>query len=308
MGLLLTGPAFADGGPSQIDRDAARTLVQQGDERVEEGDFRAALEAYRRADDIMGVPTTAIEVGKMHEKLGELVAAYEAYERAADFPKKDGEPKPFARARDDAKKRTRKLAPRIPKLELDIDGVSPDIDVEVTIDEEVVEAWGRPFPIDPGPHEMVVRAEGYEVYAETFVLDEGSDRKIDVAMHALEGGGDAMLQRGGSDLWPLAITGFSVAGAGLVVGAVTGGLALSDASTLSDNCRDDLSCPESERATLDRQRTLAHTSTATFAIAGVGAVLGLVGLVLSLDGDQGADEVSTDLTVGPGSVRLQLRF
>lgn len=309
LGLLLTGPALADDGPSQIDRDAARTLVQQGDERVEEGDYRAALEAYRRADDIMGVPTTAIEVGKMHEKLGELVAAFEAYQRAASFPEKDGEPEPFTAARDDARERARKLEPRIPKLELDIDGVDADIDVEVTIDEEVVEAWGRPFPIDPGPHEMVVRAEGYEDYAETFVLDEGSERTIDIAMKAVEKDVVAGPDDEGGDLWPLAIAGFSVAGAGLVAGAVTGALHLSDASTLKDNCTDGV-CPIGEQGTLDRSRVLAHTSTASFALAGVGAVLGTIGLVLSLDGgeDDGADDTAVSLQLGPTAIGLSGRF
>lgn len=309
LGLLFTGPALADDGPSQIDRDAARTLVQQGDERVEQGDFRAALEAYRRADDIMGVPTTAIEVGKMHEKLGELVSALEAYERAAAFPEKDGEPEPFTVARDSAKERKRELEPRIPKLELDIDGVATDIDIEVTIDEQIVEAWGRPFRIDPGPHEMVVRAEGYEDYAETFVLDEGSERTIDVSMTAVEKDLRTVPDDEGGDLWPLAIAGFSVAGVGLVAGAVTGALHLSDASTLKDNCTDGV-CPPTEQGTLDRSRVLAHTSTASFALAGVGAVLGTIGLVLSLDGgeDDGADDTALTLQLGPSVIGLSGRF
>ncbi|MEM6791384.1 MAG: hypothetical protein AAF715_27955, partial [Myxococcota bacterium] len=100
VGLTAPGRGFAaDEAPSEIDRDAARTSVQQGDERAEGGDFRGALEAYRRADDIMGVPTTAIEVGRMHEELGELVAARAAYLRAAKYPTRAGEPRPVTPAR-----------------------------------------------------------------------------------------------------------------------------------------------------------------------------------------------------------------
>lgn len=304
--LLLPASAAAKDGPSDIDRDAARTLVQQGDAKVEEGNFRAALEAYRRADDIMGVPTTAIEVARMHQELGELVAAYGAYQRAVQYPERKGEPAPFTQARQKATKLIDELKPRIPHLELDVDGVPPELDVEVTIDQEVVEAWGRRFPIDPGPHELMITAEGYEPHAETFVLDEGSERKIDVVLEALPNSGVGKTDES-ANLWPLAITGFSLAGLGLVAGSVAGGLHLSDASTLKDVCPDGV-CPPSERGTFDRSRVLAHVSTASFALAGVGAALGVVGLVLSLDEGEKSDEASMMLTFGVGTVGLGGRF
>jgi hypothetical protein len=106
----------------------------------------------------------------------------------------------------------------------------------------------------------------------------------------------------------MAIAGFSVAGAGLLVGAVTGGLSLSDAATLRDACPDG-ACPPELSDTLSRRDTLAHVSTASFALAGVGAVLGVVGVVLSVGGDDTPDgDAEAELTVGPRSVTFTVMF
>jgi hypothetical protein len=63
--LLLTVVSSAlaqEATPRQ--RERARGLMDQGDVSMAAGDHEAALAAYRAADDIMGVPTTGLEVGK----------------------------------------------------------------------------------------------------------------------------------------------------------------------------------------------------------------------------------------------------
>jgi tetratricopeptide (TPR) repeat protein len=113
--LVIALPtAAAAGGPSEIDKDAARAAVQQGDERMAAKDYAAALEAYKRADDIMGVPTTSIELGKTHMLLDQMVEAKEAFERAATYPEQENEPAPFTDARRIAKDLAFQLAERIP--------------------------------------------------------------------------------------------------------------------------------------------------------------------------------------------------
>src|SRR5690606_10590561 len=112
--------------PSEIDKDAARTSLEQGDERMRAKDYKSALEAYQRADNIMGVPTTSIEVGRAALALGRLVIAYDAFKRTADFPKKPGEPPPFTSARKEAKGLANDIKPRIPLLEIEVTGAASD--------------------------------------------------------------------------------------------------------------------------------------------------------------------------------------
>ena len=72
--------------PSSPERERARALMDQGDARFEAGAYDAALEAYRAADAIMGVPTTAIEVARVLEKLGRLLQARPPFARWPAFP------------------------------------------------------------------------------------------------------------------------------------------------------------------------------------------------------------------------------
>jgi hypothetical protein len=301
--FAASASAQGEGEPSAIDRDAARTLVQQGDERMKARDYEAALVAYRRADDIMGVPTTSIEVAKVELLLGHLVEAHAAFLKAARHPPRAGEPAPFTRARAEAREKAKELEGRIPRLSIQITGPRGS-DAEVRIDGAIVDAWASPFPVNPGPHEISVQAEGYAEKGEAFVVEEGEIRKLAITLEALTiDRGPQPIAREETSLWPLAIAGFSVAGAGLLVGAVTGGLSLDEAATAKALCNDDGACPPAAEDPLDRSRTLAHVSTTSFVLAGVGAAVGIVGLVLSLD-----HEGATALRLSPGEVTLRLRF
>jgi hypothetical protein len=270
--FALTRPAHADQ-PSAVDRDAARALVQQGDELIEKGDYPGALEAYRHADEIMGVPTTAIEVGKTYLLLGRLVEAAGAFQRAATYPEAADEPKPFARARRESARRAADLDARIPRLTILVAGVPANQSVTVTLDGKTL-ASRSGLRVDPGPHEVAASAAGYDDARVVFELADRDRRTVDVTM-----------EPAGASLWPLAIAGLTVAGVGGVLGAVTGGLSLDAASQVDDLCTDDQPrvCQPEAAGIEDRRVALGHTSTVSLAIGGVGLVVGLVGLVLSLE-------------------------
>src|SRR5262249_19985166 len=76
----------------------------------------------------------------------------------------------------------------------------------------------------------------------------------------------------------LMIIGFTAAGVGLVVGGITGFLANSKKSTLSDECPNN-QCPPSAHDDLQGAKTMATLSTGGFILAGAGLTLGLIGLL-----------------------------
>ena len=97
------------------------------------------------------------------------------------------------------------------------------------------------------------------------------------------------------DLTWLAWTGFGLAGAGLVLGGVAGGIALSEYQQLEDECPT-LGCSQDQ---IDEARTIAHVGTAGFVVAGVGAAVGLVALLISDDADP---------AVGAQGTLVRIRF
>jgi hypothetical protein len=73
--------------------------------------------------------------------------------------------------------------------------------------------------------------------------------------------------------------GFGLGAVGVVVGTVTGVLALSTAAKVTPKCRTDI-CPPSTASDLDTAKALAVTSNVAFALGALGVVAGLVGVEL----------------------------
>ena len=76
----------------------------------------------------------------------------------------------------------------------------------------------------------------------------------------------------------VAYLGLGTLAVGTVAGLVFGGLALSDASDLKSTCAGP-SCPSSAQAKLNAVRSEGTIANVSFAVAGVGGVLALVGLL-----------------------------
>ncbi len=305
--LVLAGSVSAKK-PSEVDKDAARALVQQGDERRQVKDYAGALQAYRSADEIMGVPTTSIEVARMELKLGHLVEAKAAFKRAASHRIKPGEPPPFTRARRDAKRQAARLNKRIPRITVDVLGVPPEITIELQLDDEPQASWYGVLRVNPGEHTIKVSAAGFVAQSETFELEERQEHTVTLT---LEEALPDKPEQPAAPSWhrPVAYAGFAVAGVSLIAGSITGGLSLSDAAELTGSCNGD-ACPPEMEDTLSRRHTLAHVSTTGFVLAGIGAAVGTVGLVLSLSsGGEAAPETALQLDLD-GSLRnagLKLR-
>lgn len=315
--------AAKDEQPSEIDKDAARTLVQQGDERMAVKDYKGALKAYEGADDIMGVPTTALLVAKTYVAMRKLVEARDAFRRAADFPNKPGEPPAFGRARDEGKGKAKEIGKLIPRLTIEVEGTESGTEITVSIDAEEEEAWARAVPVNPGHHVVEATASGYRSTREEIVLEEGEKRTMVLHLAAAEGAdpepdfgepdGDEA-----TDLWPVVYVGFGVAAVGVAVGSITGAISLDKAAEAKEFCEGNACSPEAEEP-LNESITLAHVSTASFVVGGLGAAAGATALILTLledgeasdqDGDDSEpdDDVDMEVDMGLGWIGLRGTF
>jgi len=112
-------------------------------------------------------------------------------------------------------------------------------------------------------------------------------------------------KKGGSKT--LAFVAFGVGGAGLVVGAVTGLLAVGKHGDLADKCPDG-KCTTDQQSDIDSYKTMGTISTIGFIVAGVGGVTGAVLLFTSPKESASAAPRSRFATVETKGVSLTPYF
>ena len=287
--------------PSPEDKETARTLYQQGHDRYRTGDFHGALASFKAADRIMGVPTTALEVGRTEAQLGLLVEARDHLLKAARYPAQAGEPEAFTRARQEAQSLSEGIARRIPSLQVDVLGptgaLTQSAALRIKIDGAELAADLRLVPrrLNPGTHVVQAAAPGLAPQKLDVVLRESEQRILQISLVAGQGAEpgtdteppEGQAEAGGGAGWPVAAVGFALGGAGLIVGAITGAMALSQEAELAERCPDQR-CPGAEEDALDQARTIGHVSTASFIVGGVGVGVGIVALIVALSGDDDA--------------------
>lgn len=278
--LACVEASARDAEPSERDRKVARESVYQGDDYTKKGDFTRALEAYRRANEIMKVPTTSIEVVRTSLKLGLLVEALGACEQTAAYPEKQGEPVQFTAARTEALKLITTLHGRIPQVSLSVlapEGVEP----QVVVDGKSLGEYAH-IALNPGPHTIVALARRLVSVQAEFSLREGESKRIELVLKAPIT--TVVATKAPATYWPLAFSGLGLTVAGLGAGSLTGALSLKAADELGKVCRADASCPPNQglESTIERRNTLGRVATVAFAAAGVGLVVGVPALVFSM--------------------------
>jgi len=297
---LFVLAAGTQAAPNKTDKAQARQLVALGDQHFALGDYESALDAYRGADVIMGVPTTRLQVARAQLALNRLVEARETLRRIDGPPAGKREPKAFRAARAQAADIAASLDGRIPTVEIHLQGVPDGATPTVTVDGSrwTIQQLGLPNPLNPGTHEIAAWLEGRPKTTQTITLAEGEHDTVQLVVSTATRSGDTTLS-------PLVYVGIGVGGVGLIVGAVTGSVSLAKASEVKDQCFEERLCPRLVEATRDDAIAMAHVSTASFVVAGAGAVLGIVGLIV------GGQQV-THARVEPGLTvdqdGLKLRF
>ncbi len=298
VSLLMAsiGDSAYGGEPSAADRETARTLMAQGRARRDKKDLKAALESFQAADTLVHAPTTALELGKTQMALGMLLEAKDSFMRVVRS-QQPGESEPFKKARKEAETYIPQLDERIPAARLQLKGVPADRAATVQIDSIDVPATSLVAPrrLNPG-HHTTTATVGAADRKQQFDLAEKETKDVVLDFTGADFGPGP--SQGGAGPEPttqpvpsgtetpvnppksytLAYVGFSVAAAGLILGGVTGGLALSHKNNATPSC-DGNRCPPSVHDEVDSAKSMATISTIGFVVGGVGAAVGLAGLI-----------------------------
>ncbi len=176
--LLLVAPAAKSQGrqPSSGDLTAARHLFGEAADLEARSEWSAASVKLKSALAIKETPGLRYHLAHCEEQLGAFVEAAVDYDRAAELirggaPAPDVEPLlPLAR---------RRLESRIAKLDI---VVPTGISAAAELDERALaaSALGTSIKLDPGVHQVVVRAAGHAEYRAFVSLSVGEHRTLKI--------------------------------------------------------------------------------------------------------------------------------
>jgi hypothetical protein len=314
-GAVLPQPARpAAGEPSPQQRAKARKLAGEALDLFAAGDFAAALARFEAADAIVPAPTLKLHIARCLDKLDRMLDAAEKYREviAAELP--PNAPAVHREARDQAVPELAKLLDHIPELVVVVRGAGSD---RATLEMEGVslprEAIGERQKLDPGAYSFSARSGDARAH-ERVVLERGQKRRL--VLELPRATGDAPPVEQGNTVAVVGWALVGLGGAGLVVGAITGGAVLAEEDDLLGQCPD-RACPPAAHDDARAFDRLRITSTVGFVVGGVAGAVGATLLVLDATGGGASDEPPRaqgriiSLRVGAGAerqVQLTARF
>jgi hypothetical protein len=318
-------PSFAQ---SEADKNQARVYGQEGQAALDAKDYKTAEDKFKRAYALFpNAPTLALGLARALAANGKVVASEETYNKII----RDGAPPGntvFQKAVDDSKAEIGPVSARVAHAVINVTG--PDTS-NVTLDGQRLQwaALGGKRAVDPGDHVVKASADGYKVAEQRFTVAEGKDAAVTITMEKdatasasppAAGATPAPTTttpgtpappavdvgtKGGSSNKTFAFVAYGVGGVGLVVGAVTGLIAMGKHNDLSNNCKNG-TCGPDQQSNVDGYHTMGTLSTVGFIVAGVGAVAGTV-LLLTAPKDTTSTAFVSPY-VGPGTVGATGRF
>jgi hypothetical protein len=318
VSLCFCAPTFAARtalAQSDDDRATARALGLEGQQALDSKDYQKAEDRFRRADKLVHAPTLELGLARALAGVGKYVESQETYNRIIREGLPPGAPEAFKKALDEAKKEVDSVAPKVAGATITVKGPNGvDVaDPKVFLDEHLVNSasLGVRRAVDPGPHVLRVSADGYKPSEVRFTVPEGGsvnepvvlDKEVGAAAPATPppttvGGSTSTgpatagmsapptpeqpAAKGSHSILPWVA--FGIGGAGLVVGAITGLVAMGDHSSLQSKCTNG-TCGPAQQNDLNSYHSMGTISTVGFVVAGVGAAAGVILLVTQPKGE-----------------------
>jgi hypothetical protein len=297
LGLPWTRPASAQPVEDKK-RWTARKLGGEGMDLFDAGDYAAALEKFKTADELVAAPTLKVRVARCLDKLDRMVDAAAKYREAIEFPLDGRAPQVQLDARKDAVKELAALNQALPSIEVAVQGQGAETAVvELDGNRLEPEQLGKKIQVDPGSRSLKARREKDGVTAQqTVILGRGKTERVvltlpdDAPTPRTAGAQDEHA----GDGWRLGgwIT-TGVSGAVLVAGGIVGIVVLSKNQSLRDRCPD-RQCPPDVESDVRSFDTLRTVSSVGLISGGAGLGAGVLMLLLAPDAGLGAPRQGDD--------------
>ncbi len=287
--VSVAAPSRADGQAENT--AAARSLGIQGVQLADAGKCPEAIEKLQRAETLHHAPTILDRLGECQVAVGLIVEGTENLNNVVREQLAPNAPKVFHDAQDRAQKVLTSATAKIAHLTVNV--APPDAKATVSVNNQAIPSAliGAERPTNPGTVQVNATADGFKPATQTVILSEGGNQEITLT---LERDPNAVAvappATGGTPIGPVAppdagpkksktaaYVALGVGGAGILVGTITGALALSKASDCPNK-----TCPTQDD--LNGARSMAGISTVGFGVGIVGLALGTV---LLLTGNKG---------------------
>jgi hypothetical protein len=333
--MLVTSLAMGEPEPIES-RTVARRMAEQASTLYDSGQYEPARDLFHRANLLFAAPTLELWEGRALEKLGRLVEAEERYIAVKHYRIRPEDSEVVHAAIREATTGIEDLRKRIPTITIMLRGANPeDPKVGVEVDGRRLNPalLGYPLPVDPGPRTVRLVVKGREIRRVEVTVKERDREPIDLdasngrasslptpivsgprgSIRPIEPQSAASHRSAPSNLtrWfePRNVGWMSVGlgVAGLGVGMVTGGVAVSKHKTLNEHCRDDR-CPPEYAEELDSFRAYRTASTVGYVIGGVGIAAGVTILLVVAARSQQKVPAEVALQLTPTSAMLGGRF
>lgn len=346
---------------SAADIAAARALAVDGLKLADAGRCADAIDKLARAEKLHHAPIVLGRLGECQIAQGKIVDGTENLRRMLREPMPANPQPGLVKAHTRAQAVLDAAKPKIAGLTISVKGPHENLSVTVDGQAVPPALLDAERPSDPGEHVIEASAPGYLTRSARVALGPGEKQSISLELpvdpdhvaaappagaganaSASEGGenapapGGAAAAGGGAAAVSLdrsaagvarspdrtaAYVALAAGGAGLVVGAVAGAIAVHGKNQLTGVCHDNV-CPSSSTDELDSARRAGSISTVGFAVGATGLVLGTV--LFFTSGSSGRAELPASnppksrarsseglhaqLVVGPGQIGLAGRF
>lgn len=266
------------------DTVAAEALFREGKRLMDAGQHEEACPKF--AASMAAEPSVGamLNLALCHEQTGRIALAWAEYKKAAAMAAQAGQDK----RRKGALEHADRLAPRLPRITLEVREKAPGLIVERDGERVAAATFGSALPVDPGPHHYHARSPGKRSWSTDIVIDEAEEKTIVIP---------ALQQESEGSMGPVRLAGLVVLGVGAAVLGVGIGLgvkALSDTDALDETCPN-RECPGAA-AQADDIRPLAHGSTAAIV---VGAAAIAAGIIMAVIGDDDTEDAETGFRMQP---------
>jgi hypothetical protein len=275
--------------PSASTIAGAQSLVGEGRKLRAAGDLQGARDRFQSAYLLVPTPIIGLDLGRAREALAELIEARAVLLECAALPPIPNESAESTNARAEALRIAKELDGRIPTITVTIAGADEGAKVVVAIDGvEIPETeLTAPRAVDPGKHLVVARMGMRQTRTEIEVAEKDEKTaalvfpaippspppKVDAKRPTITD------EEPRTRISKLTYVGFSVAGAGILVGSITGIISLKKAHDFAASCEGyNFQCPPSTRDEYDASRRYGNVSTVSFLVGGAGLALGIYGL------------------------------
>jgi hypothetical protein len=305
--------------PTAADRATARTLAQEGQQALESKNYAIAIDKFSRADSLVHAPTLLLGLARAQVGLGRLVEAQESYNRIIRDGVAAGSPHSWTKALEDATKEVAALPQRLPWVTITVLGpTNPEVVIDST--PVPIASLGVKRPVNPGNHTIKVSAEGYLPTERAITLSEGQSLTVNLELEQAPTDSSQIAKKstGSFDTHTstsspetrriLAFGALGLGGAGLIVGGVTGALALRKHNQLTTACPNNGACDPSQGSAIDSYHTYGNISTVSFIVGAVGAAGGAILLLTQPSRESSSATARVSAFVGVGSAGVKGTF